>query len=75
VLDAKGVPQPIRVKTGLTDGTFTEVSGTGLAEGVKVITGTVSATTTAAAGQPAASPFGGSQQQQPQRGGGRGTGF
>jgi HlyD family secretion protein len=75
VLDAKGVPQPIRVKTGLTDGTFTEVSGTGLAEGVKVITGTVSATTSAAAGQPAASPFGGSQQTQPQRGGGRGTGF
>jgi HlyD family secretion protein len=75
ILDAKGAPQRLRVKTGLNDGTFTEVSGAGLAEGMKVITGTVSATTATASAQPAASPFGGAQQQQPQRGGGRGTGF
>jgi len=70
-LDANGKPQAIKVKTGITDGIVTEVSGSGLKEGMKVIAGSLSASTqTATSTQPAASPFSGGQQQQ--RGGARG---
>lgn len=51
VLDAQGRPAPIEVRTGLNDGSFTEVSAEGLKEGEKVLIGTVSPT-----GQSAARP-------------------
>jgi HlyD family secretion protein len=38
VLDDKGKPQPVRIKTGLSDGQFTEVRE-GLSEGARVVTG------------------------------------
>ncbi|MEO8381075.1 MAG: efflux RND transporter periplasmic adaptor subunit [Acidobacteriota bacterium] len=41
VLDANGKLQPIRVRTGITDGTTTEITGSALKEGMKVIAGTV----------------------------------
>ena len=50
VLDANGKLQPLRVRTGITDGTATEVTGPALKEGMKIIAGTVtpqSAETTA----------------------------
>jgi HlyD family secretion protein len=55
----------VRVKTGVTDGLFTEVEGKGVTEGMKVIDGLVAASSTPAAA--AANPMGGQQQQ-----GGRG---
>lgn len=69
VLDAKGQPQAIRVQTGISDGTVTQISGTGLAEGTKVITGTVGATQSQQTAANA-TPFQSGQQQQ---GGGRGA--
>jgi HlyD family secretion protein len=45
---AQGRPTPIEVRTGLTDGTATEVSGAGVEEGLEVIAGTQ--------GAPAAAP-------------------
>jgi HlyD family secretion protein len=39
ILDAKGDPQPIKVQTGITDGSSTEVRGDGIKEGMKVIAG------------------------------------
>jgi HlyD family secretion protein len=45
-----GVPQPLTVTTGLSDGRRTEVSGEGLAEGAPVITGQASASAGAGAG-------------------------
>ena len=38
ILDAKGEPQAVQVETGLSDGTYTELVGSALAEGDKVIT-------------------------------------
>jgi HlyD family secretion protein len=73
VENAQGELQAIRVRTGLTDGSTTEVRGRDLKEGMKVIAGTAqpqSATATSTA----ASPFGGSSTQQ-QRGGPRPGGF
>ncbi|MFL6245612.1 MAG: efflux RND transporter periplasmic adaptor subunit [Thermoanaerobaculia bacterium] len=64
-VDAKGTLTPIRVRTGLTDGSFTEIRGRDLKEGAKVIAGTAqpqSASTTSNA-----SPFQSNNQQQ-QRG-------
>jgi HlyD family secretion protein len=48
--------RPARVKTGLSDGTLTEVAGAGLSEGMKVVVGEQSPRVTAAAGG-GASPF------------------
>mgnify|MGYP000570695965 CR=1 FL=1 len=39
VLDAGGGPRAVAVRTGLTDGAFTEVSGEGLKEGDTIIVG------------------------------------
>lgn len=64
-LDPKEKLQAVRVKTGVTDGLFTEVEGKGVTEGMKVIDGLVAASSTPAAA--AANPMGGQQQQ-----GGRG---
>jgi len=68
VLDAKSQPQAIRVQTGITDGTTTEVRGNEIKEGMKVIAGTVSSTQSAQ-GTTGAQPFQSGQQQ----GGGRGA--
>jgi HlyD family secretion protein len=58
-----GVPKPVTVKLGITDGAFTEVLE-GLAPGAMVITGTnqvgsASATRTGTASSPFGGPFGG----------------
>ena len=67
ILDAKGTPQPIKVQTGITDGTTTEVRGDTVKEGMKVITGTLGAgQQQTAQSTTSASPFQGGQQ--PQRG-------
>jgi HlyD family secretion protein len=68
-LDAKGQLQAVRVRTGVTDGTITEVTGKNLTDGMKVIAGTVSATQSAQTST-SATPFQSGQQQQ--RGGARG---
>lgn len=47
--------QPVRVTTGLTDRTLTEVTGTGLSEGMNVVVGTQSSGAVTAGG--GASPF------------------
>ena len=44
VLDEAGKPRPVQVRTGLSDGSFTEVSGEGIKEGDTVVIGLVSAT-------------------------------
>lgn len=60
------------VRTGINDGTTTEISGKDLSDGMKVIAGTVSSTQTAQT-TTSASPFqSGQQQQSGQRGGARG---
>ncbi|HUI77022.1 MAG TPA: efflux RND transporter periplasmic adaptor subunit [Bryobacteraceae bacterium] len=59
VLDASGHPKPVQVTLGITDGSYTEVTGGGLQQGDRVITASLSskpATTSSAA----ATPFGGS---------------
>jgi len=66
VLDAKGQPQAIRVQTGISDGTTTEVRGNDIKEGMKIISGLVGSTQTAEKTTGAA-PLSGQQQ-----GGGRG---
>ena len=71
VLDAKGNPQPIKVQTGITDGTTTEVRGDGVKEGMKVIAGAAGAAQQQTAST-SATPFQGGQQggQRAPRGGG-----
>jgi HlyD family secretion protein len=64
VLDAKGQPQAIRVQTGITDGTMTEVRGDGIKEGLKVIAGSASSSTQTADKSTTATPFQSGQQQQ-----------
>ncbi|HEY1338931.1 MAG TPA: efflux RND transporter periplasmic adaptor subunit [Bryobacteraceae bacterium] len=62
-LDENNQPKAVPVTLGITDGTFTEVTGGGLKEGDRVITAAFGKQETASA--PAGSPFGSS-------GGGRG---
>ncbi|HEX2832031.1 MAG TPA: efflux RND transporter periplasmic adaptor subunit [Thermoanaerobaculia bacterium] len=71
VLDQKGQLAAIRVRTGITDGTMTVVSGTNVREGLKVVSGTMQASSDAAS--TSSNPFGG--QQQRQQGGPRPGGF
>ena len=59
IADAKGQLQPIRVRTGITNGSVTEISGADVKEGLRIVTGV---TTSAESG--AATPFGGGQQPQ-----------
>jgi HlyD family secretion protein len=66
-LDAKGNLAAARVRTGITDGTTTEITGKNITEGMKVIAGTQTASTTSTS----ASPFQSTSTQQ-QRGGARG---
>jgi len=62
-IDSLGKPAPVRVRTGLTDGQETEITGLGVKEGMKII----AAVTNEKAGG-ASNPF---QQQQQQGGPGR----
>jgi len=68
VEETPGTLMPIQVRTGLTDGTRTEVSAANLKEGTEVVVSDISQTTTAPAARPANSPL------VPQVGGGRGRG-
>jgi HlyD family secretion protein len=77
-LDANGKLAVARVKTGINDGSTTEITGKTIKEGMQVIAGTVSPiATTAQTSTAPASPFQGSSQQQGggQRGGGQRGGF
>jgi len=62
VIDAEGNLKPIPVRTGITDGKFTEVRGRELTEGMRIIAGTVQPQS---AQSEAANPF---QQSNQQRG-------
>lgn len=71
-LDNAGKLAVTGVRTGINDGTTTEISGKNISDGMKVIAGTVSSTQTAQT-TTSASPFqSGQQQQSGQRGGARG---
>ncbi len=59
-LDATGKVQVTRVRTGISDGMFTEVQGPNVTEGMKVIDGIASASQKPAA--TTSNPMGGSQQ-------------
>jgi HlyD family secretion protein len=77
-LDANGKLAVARVKTGINDGSTTEITGKTIKEGMNVIAGTVSpiTATTAQTSTAPASPFqGGQQQGGAQRGGGQRGGF
>jgi HlyD family secretion protein len=77
-LDTNGKLAVARVRTGINDGSTTEITGRTIKEGMKVIAGTTGPATTATANAAKsstapASPFQGSQQQGGgQRGGARG---
>jgi HlyD family secretion protein len=73
-LDQNGKLAIARVKTGLNDGTETEITGRNITEGMKVIAGTINPSQTASTSTAPASPFSGGQQQQGggARGGARG---
>jgi HlyD family secretion protein len=62
VSKGSGRPQPVQIKTGISDGIVTEVSE-GLKEGDKVVTAELNAATTSAS--PAANPFGGGPRRFP----------
>jgi len=64
-LDAKDNLAVARVRTGITDGTTTEITGKNITEGMKVIAGTQTAN---AASTTSASPFQSTSSQQQQRG-------
>ena len=68
-VDANGALQPIRVRTGITDGKVTEVRGRELKEGMKVVAGTAQPQTAEEA--TSTNPF----QQNNQSGGRRPGGF
>jgi HlyD family secretion protein len=58
VLGANGAVTPVRVRTGLTDGSKTEIQSTKLAEGTQVVIGTETPGATATpTATPASSPF------------------
>lgn len=63
IVDASGRPSPVRVKTGISNGTVTEVSGDALKPGMNVIVGVTEGDQAAST----AAPFG-RNQQQPRRG-------
>jgi HlyD family secretion protein len=65
-VDASGKLQSLRVRTGVTDGSFTEVRGQTVKEGMQVVAGTAQAQA-AKSSETSSNPFQGGQQQQ-QRG-------
>ena len=66
VTDGEGRLMPIRVKTGISNGTVTEISGERIKEGMSVVTGVIESTQTATT----AAPLTGTAQQQRRRPGG-----
>jgi HlyD family secretion protein len=62
-VDEKGTLTPVRVRTGLTDGSTTEIRGQNLKEGLKVIAGTAQPQS-AGAQSGSSSPFNSNQPQQ-----------
>ncbi|HEX6083163.1 MAG TPA: efflux RND transporter periplasmic adaptor subunit [Thermoanaerobaculia bacterium] len=62
-VDANGKLQSIQVRAGVTDGSFTEVRGDGVKEGMQVIAGTAQAQS-AKTEATSSNPFQGQQQQQ-----------
>ncbi len=56
--DGDKVPKPVKIKIGITDGAFTEVTE-GLNEGDKVVTGAINTQTGASQTAPNPNPFGG----------------
>jgi len=70
-LDANGKLASLPVRTGINDGTETEIRGDGIREGMTVITGSNAPAAKNAAATTSASPFqsNSQQQQQPRRGG------
>lgn len=74
VADADGKLTAIRVRTGISDGSTTEIRGRDLKEGTKVVAGT-STPQTAAAESNSATPFQQSGSGNRQQGGGRPGGF
>ncbi len=67
-LDATGARAPVRVRTGLTDGTRTQVSGSAVKEGMQIVVGANTVTTTVVATPASKNPL------QPQSTGRRGGG-
>jgi HlyD family secretion protein len=63
-LDDNGKLAVVHVRTGINDGTTTEITGKTIKEGMKVIAGTVNPTAVTQTTTTAASPFQGQQQQQ-----------
>lgn len=74
VLDPSGALKQIRVRTGLSDGSTTEVRGRELTEGMKIVSG-VTQPQSAENTSSAASPFQQNNQQQQRGPGGRAGGF
>jgi HlyD family secretion protein len=70
VMDPQGKPRPVQVTLGLTDGSYTEVSGGGLKQGDQAVVASFSKN--AGASATSASPFGGGAAG---TGGGRRGGF
>jgi HlyD family secretion protein len=68
ILDANKKPQPVQIRTGITDGRYTEVVEGGLKEGQDVIVGNATSKVDTSSGA-TASPLGGGGRQ---GGGGRG---
>jgi hypothetical protein len=62
--------KPIQARTGLTDGTRTEVTGPGIVEGLEIVVSDLSQTSTTARPQQTTNPF--APQFPGNRGGGRG---
>jgi HlyD family secretion protein len=73
-VDANGKLQSIKVRTGVTDGTFTEVRGQQVKEGMNVVAGAVQPQT-ADSSTKSASPFQQNSGSAPRQGGGRPGGF
>jgi HlyD family secretion protein len=67
VLSEDGKLSPVRVRTGISDGQRTQVTGEGLREGMQVVIGTSDNGQTTAAASATTNPFQATQQQQQQR--------
>jgi HlyD family secretion protein len=71
VMGADGKPKAISVKTGLSDGSFTEISGEGLTEGMEILVGVEDPNRGKATAATPAPLMGGPQGGGGMRGGGR----
>ncbi|MBK5187590.1 MAG: efflux RND transporter periplasmic adaptor subunit [Gemmatimonadaceae bacterium] len=69
-LDSANALEPVRVHAGLSDGTRTAVSGTGITEGMQIVVGANSGTTTIATTAKSTNPLQPQSQSTGRRGGG-----